>query len=127
MRFWAKLSTFGVVYFFISVIWTGIVLLATQRQALYGGLDTMLAFTTFSGVLGIVTWGIPIFYYGWIKNLDNEGMKLWSKIATILLLGYAFFGFINPYGLKSSDTLSILPTLIVMVPLFYFAWRRKNG
>ena len=122
MNIWAKISSIGMVYFLISGVFYGIYLAVKLLfSPIQIGLTSMIFFVTAMNALAIITFGPPLFYFAWVKKPKNKQMKLWAKIVTIIFVIYFILGFISPWGL---DLFSIILTLFVMIPLYYYAWRK---
>jgi len=142
MKWWAKITSLVIVFLMFYMIYQGF-----RFVGLYG--DTQetrlklaslgsympnifsfgnLTFTLLSIGFTIVFWGwffSPFFYYGWVKNSNNESWKLYTKIISVIYIIWILGGSIfNGVGLLNN--LMFIPiVLAIFTPLYYFAWRRK--
>ena len=65
----------------------------------------------------------PFIYYGWVKNPSNQDMKSFTKLMTI---GYTIcVVFVSPIfnGIDFLYIPGTLLALILIIPLYYYAWR----
>ena len=124
MRVWAKISSLGIVLFAIYGIIFGIYL--TNKLLSFPitySMGTLLLFVVFINLLYVAIFSPPLFYFGWVKKPKNKEMKLWAKVLTILLPILLVLGFISPWGLELTDIPSTIPSILIIVPLYYYGWR----
>lgn len=63
----------------------------------------------------IILFYIPLIYYAWAKKQDNQKMKIFAKIITITSIIFILVD-------RTSKT--FIEVLILLPPLFYYAWRK---
>jgi len=130
MKWWAKISSIILIFWMIQLIYLGSqVIIGTGNLPNWPTpilTPILWVLTTLFSVGSIVIFYGPIFYYGWVKNPQNEEIRSWAKLLTIMFPVLAFIGFISPWGLDfPKDILFILPAFALIGPLYYFVWRKK--
>ena len=126
MNVWAKISSISIMLAVIYVIYLGIsfIELSTDSQFISLGTTTFFALSILSSVVFMLIFYSPLFYFGWIKRPKNEIMKMWAKVLTIIFPVLAVISFISPWGLEfPKNILSIIPAFLLIIPLYYYAWR----
>lgn len=92
----------------------------------FGDLTIMLLGLGFSIIFGLYFYS-PFLYYGWVKNPNNEHIKLVAKTVSVIWSGiliYGVFLFIRNGIIKFTDLLVLLGMLVFVIPIYYFAWRK---
>ena len=144
MYWWAKLGSLAVAFYALYAIYLSFKIVVTyldvqetrlKAAALgsympnflsFGDLMLTLLGLGFSIIFGLYFYS-PFLYYGWVKNPDNEHMKLLAKTVSVIWSGiliYAVFIFIRSDIIKFIDILGLLGMLAFIIPIYYFAWRK---
>ena len=127
MKWWAKISSLGIIAFLIYGVLFGIyVIIRTSNLIPLGGfsLVSILFLVLVANLIAVIIFGTPLFYFAWVKKPTNNTMKIWAKVSSILLILFLIGGFVSPTGFENIDIPYIFPSLIILVPIFYFAWRK---
>ncbi len=120
MKWWAMITSLVIVGGFIYGIY-----LTIQIFLLPGVTPWWIYIIPLSMISGLLFYS-PFFYYGWVKKPNNQSMKLFTKGVTIVYVLGVLFGSISSYGLDfPKDFIFIIPTFILLTPLFYFGWRKS--
>tara|TARA_Y100000310_G_C20088113_1_gene536967 strand:- start:56 stop:490 length:435 start_codon:yes stop_codon:yes gene_type:complete len=140
MKWWAKITSLIIIFgvFYSIHLAFSFVELYNESQELYlesqslgiGSINAISLNSTIFFVLTIVftvIFGLifysPFFYYGWVKNPNNKSIKSFTKFMTILYSVAVIFGSIFSIN-KFSDILLIPIALILIGPLYYYAWKK---
>jgi hypothetical protein len=140
MKLWAKITSLVVIFgvFYSIHLAFSFVELYNKSQETYLesqaiGLNSITAISLNSTILFILTivlnvvFGLifysPFFYYGWVKKPNNKNIKSFTKFMTVLYSVAVIFGSIFSIS-KFSDILLIPIALILIGPLYYYAWKK---
>lgn len=127
MYYWAKISsiitTIVFIYYFIVSIE---VLYAIVSLGSLTGKSTSIwfYFIPLISLLGIVV-AIPLYYYGWVKTPKSKGMKEFAQGITLIYSIFFILGLMINYPLEEGFLYSI-KTIIILIPIYYFAWRKPK-
>ncbi len=125
MNIWVKFSSIAIIGFFIYGVIDALSVAIKLLSFSYSGLAQILLFTILQNILAILIFTPPIFYYAWIKRPESQPMKLWTRGVTIVFIGFVIWGFVSSKGLDfPRDIVTILPTFVVIIPQYYYAWGR---
>ncbi|MBR9704849.1 hypothetical protein GOV12_05535 [Candidatus Pacearchaeota archaeon] len=125
MKWWAKITSLVIIFgvFYIIYISFSFVELYIDNQAI--SINEIILFVlamNFIIIFGLIFYS-PFFYYGWIKNSSNKYMKSYTKLMTIFYSVSVVFSSIFSIS-KLSDILIIPIALVIITPLYYYAWRK---
>ncbi|MBU4351614.1 MAG: hypothetical protein KJ939_00845 [Nanoarchaeota archaeon] len=74
---------------------------------------------------------IPVFYFAWFQKHKIEYMKNWAQITSIIIPIYLIYGTLTQIiewwesGYYIAYIISYIQGIIILVPLYYFAWKKK--
>lgn len=144
MKFWAKISSLvnvgGAIYgIYLSFSFMGLYFDSQEMFYKFLALGEYMPktmslgitiFWVFYGLVSVIFGLIfysPFFYYGWVKNPDNDDMKFYAQLVSIIMVVCFILGLISAWGLDytSKDFWYINLYILWLVPLYYFAWRKK--
>ena len=117
MNLWAKITSLVIVGGLIYWIYITIQIFLLPIQT-----PIWIYSMPFLWILGLIFYS-PFFYYGWVKKPDNHMMKTFTKFMTIIYIVAVVFGSIFSIS-KLSDILFILIALVLIAPLYYYAWKK---
>lgn len=118
MYWWAKLTSLVIMGYLIHTIYIIVeffLLPIKKPWWIY-----TLPYWLFSGLV----FYSPFFYYGWVKTPKSKEMKYFTKFMTIAFSICVVF--ISPIYNGLSDYYMTIPALALIIPLYYFAWRKPK-
>ena len=124
MKLWAKITSLVLIFGVFYLIHLGFSFVELYLDSQFITLNSTILFVlavAFSVISGLIFYS-PFFYYGWVKNPNNKNMKAFTKFMTILYSISIVFGSIFSIS-KFSDILLIPIALVLIAPLYYYAWR----
>lgn len=125
MKWWAKITSLVIIFGVFYSIHLGFSFVELYMDSQFITLNSTIMFVlaiVFTVIFGLIFYS-PFFYYGWVKNPNNKDMKSLTKFMTILYSVSVVFGSIFSIS-KFSDILLIPIALILIAPLYYYAWRK---
>jgi hypothetical protein len=145
MNIWAKISSlviFGFVIYAIYMMFSFIGLYLDSQEIFHKFLalgeyvpKTMSLGSTIFYILALlftIVFGLafysPFIYYAWVKKPNDEGMKKYAKIISVIFVVTFIIGLVTAFGgasITDKDLGFIALYILFLVPLFYYAWRKK--
>ncbi len=118
MNIWAKIVSLGVIAF---GIWGLYLTLNSFDNALPFSSKIGFALTfLFATIMGLAYY-FPMVYFAWVKK-PNKDMKLYAKLVAIT---YVIMVVLVSPMYNGVDVPTIFIVLLLIVPLFYYGWRKK--
>lgn len=105
MKVWAKISSILIIPILIILI---IFMVPVFTEDFSKGIGAL-----FVSIL-IILFYIPLIYYAWVKKPNNKNMKIFARVITIISIGFILIDW---------TARTFIEGLILLPPLFYYAWR----
>jgi hypothetical protein len=124
MKMWARIS----VILILTIFCLSLFLVLVMAAFLQFNNAVLILFYFFTFLL-FIFFETPMIYYGWLQNVVYKMFfKIYSKILTLLILLFVIYStYVNVYYKVNIDEylLTIGISIIIILPLFYFAWRKE--
>lgn len=125
MKLWAKITSLIIIFGVFYSIHLAFSFVELYMDSQFITLNSTIFFIlaiVFSVVSGLIFYS-PFFYYGWVKNPNNKDIKSFTKFMTILYSVAVIFG--SLFSINNFSDLLLIPVALVLIgPLYYYAWKK---
>jgi len=97
--------------------------MCTSNFVMYGPISWVIAGLVL--IVGIMIL-ISLFYYGWNKKPKSTGIKISTKIITILVSLLIIVDLLTAQQEMFNLLLGPIIIIVLLIPLYYFGWKKSS-